>query len=96
MVDGAGNATVVWSYFNGADEVVQTAIREAGGSFTPPQQISESGAEAGFPAIDNDAAGNATAVWVRTNRHRPRRPGGLPASRRELLRTRLRSRTAAG
>ena len=66
VVDGAGNATVVWSYFNGTDEVVQTAIREAGGSFTPPQQISESGAEAGFPAIDNDAAGNATAVWVRT------------------------------
>jgi hypothetical protein len=66
VVDGAGNATVVWSYFNGTDEVVQTAIREAGGSFTPPQQISESGAEAGVPAIDNDAAGNATAVWVRT------------------------------
>ncbi len=66
VVDGAGNATVVWSYFNGTNDVVQTAIREAGGSFTPPQQISESGAEAGFPAIDNDAAGNATVVWVRT------------------------------
>jgi hypothetical protein len=66
VVDGGGNATVVWSCFNGTDEVVQTAISEAGGSFTPPQQISESGAEAGPPAIDNDAAGNATAVWVRT------------------------------
>ncbi len=64
-VDGAGDATVVWSYFNGTDQVVQTAVREAGGSFTSPLQVSESGADAGFPAIDIDAAGNVTAVWVR-------------------------------
>jgi hypothetical protein len=66
VVDGAGDTTVVWSYFDGADDVVQTAIREAGGSFTPPAQISESGSDASPPAIDGDTAGDATAVWVRT------------------------------
>jgi hypothetical protein len=66
-VDWAGNATVVWTAFDGADNVVQTAYRPAGGDFTPPAQVSESGENAGAAEIDVDAAGNAIANWLRND-----------------------------
>lgn len=64
-IDSAGNATVVWSAFNGDDNVVQTAYRPAGGSFTAPAQLSASGEDAGLAEIGVDAAGNAIATWLR-------------------------------
>jgi hypothetical protein len=64
-IDSAGNATVVWSAFNGEDNVIQTAYRPAGGSFTSPDQVSASGEDAGLPEIGVDAAGNAIASWLR-------------------------------
>jgi hypothetical protein len=64
-VDAAGNVTVVWSYFDGTYNIIQSSVREAGGEFTAPTQTSPAGKEAGLPDIDSDAAGNATAIWVR-------------------------------
>jgi PKD repeat protein len=64
VVDPAGNTTVVWSAFNGANFVIQTATRPAGGDFTPPVQVSESGENAGGASIGVDSAGNAIAAWA--------------------------------
>jgi hypothetical protein len=66
-VDPAGNATVVWTAFDGVDNVIQTAYRPAGGSFTAPAQVSASGEDAGVAEIGVDAAGNAIASWLRND-----------------------------
>ena len=66
-VDPAGNATVVWTAFDGEDNVIQMAYRGAGGSFTAPAQVSESGEDAGLAEIGVDAAGNAIASWLRND-----------------------------
>jgi hypothetical protein len=66
-IDTAGNATVVWDAFDGADNVIQTAHRPAGGSFTAPAQVSASGENAGFAEVGVDAAGNAIASWARND-----------------------------
>jgi hypothetical protein len=65
VVDAAGNTTVVFSFFDGEDSVIQSAIREGGGDFAPPVQVSESGENAGSADIGVDSAGNAIATWVR-------------------------------
>jgi PKD repeat protein len=65
VVDPAGNTVVVFSYFDGEDYVVQSAVRAAGGDFTAPAQVSESGKDANSPEIGIDAAGNAIATWIR-------------------------------
>jgi hypothetical protein len=64
-IDSAGNATVVWSAFNGEDNVVQSTYRPAGGTFASPDQVSASGEDAGLAEIGVDAAGNAIASWLR-------------------------------
>lgn len=64
-IDSDGNATVVWSAFNGQNNVVQTAYRPAGGIFTSPDQVSASGEDAGLADIGIDLAGNAIATWAR-------------------------------
>jgi PKD domain len=66
-VDAAGNTTVVFSYFDGADNIIQTVHRPAGGSFTSPAQVSASGEDAGLAEIGVDAAGNAIASWLRND-----------------------------
>ena len=66
-VDAAGNVAVVWSAFNGTDNVIQSSVREAGKEFTPPAQVSQSGEDAGGADIGMDSAGNAIATWVRTD-----------------------------
>jgi PKD domain len=66
-VDAAGNATVVWTAFDGTDFVIQTAGRPAGQDFTAPVQVSESGEDAGLADIGVDAAGNVIASWLRND-----------------------------
>jgi PKD repeat protein len=65
VVDAAGNTTVVFSYFNGEDNVIETAVRDAGGSFAAPVQVSAPGGDASSPEIGVDGAGNAIATWAR-------------------------------
>jgi hypothetical protein len=66
VVDAAGNTTVVFSFFDGEDSVIQTAVRNAGEDFTAPVQVSGSGEDADGQEIGIDSAGNAIATWVRS------------------------------
>jgi hypothetical protein len=64
-VDGQGNAIAVWSRFDGTNFIVQAAVREAGGSFGAPQDLSAAGQKAGFSQVAVDGQGYAIAVWSR-------------------------------
>jgi PKD repeat protein len=67
IIDGAGNATVLFSYFDGESNVVESTERPAGGEFSMPTQVSASGEDAGLAEIGVDAAGNAIASWARND-----------------------------
>jgi hypothetical protein len=64
-VDAAGDATAVWTRNNGSNDVVQTAIKPAGGSWGSPATLSEAGQEASEPQIAVAPSGGAIAVWAR-------------------------------
>jgi hypothetical protein len=66
-IDAAGNAVAVWTRFNGSDEIVQAAVRPAGGDWAEPDDLSAAGQDAGEPAVAIEAAGEAVAVWHRSN-----------------------------
>jgi PKD domain len=66
-VDAAGNAVVVWSRFDGANNVIQAAFRPVGGGFSAPVDLSLPGKSAFAPQIAMNAAGEAVAVWERSN-----------------------------
>ena len=66
-VDSAGDAVVVWRHLDGADYVIEAAERPAGGSWSAPLQISAAGQSAETPQLAVDAAGDAVAVWSRSN-----------------------------
>jgi hypothetical protein len=66
-VDGSGNATAVWFRSNGTNDIVQSAVRPAGGSWSAPVDLSATGRNAGAPQVAVDTSGNATAVWQRHN-----------------------------
>ena len=68
-VDAAGNATVVWSRYNGSQLVVQSSSRPVGGSWSPPVDLA-AGRLIFFPQLAVDPAGNATAVWRRVEADR--------------------------
>ena len=66
-VDPAGDAVAVWSRSDGANEIVQAASRPAGGAWTGAVDLSVAGRDAVEPAVAIDSAGNAVAVWSRSN-----------------------------
>jgi hypothetical protein len=66
-VDSAGNFVAVWRRFDGANYVIQTAERPAGGAWSGPLQLSAGGQNAEAPQLAVDAAGDAVAVWSRSN-----------------------------
>ncbi len=61
-VDDAGNATALWSRYDGAGLVVQVSTRPAGGTWSTPVDLA-SGRSIWSPQLAVDPAGNATAVW---------------------------------
>jgi len=67
-VDSAGNATAVWQSSDGTNVIIQASTKPFGGSW---QAISDDltlpGQYALNPQIAVDFAGNATAVWRRSN-----------------------------
>ena len=66
-LDAEGNAVAVWMRY-GSDPVVQATSRAAGApSFSTPRDLSAAGQDAAEPHVALDAAGNATAVWTRSN-----------------------------
>ena len=60
-IDNSGVATVVWSL----DYVIQTSTCPAGGNWSAPVALSDVTASAIYPQVVVNAAGNATAMWVR-------------------------------
>jgi len=65
-VDPQGNVFAVWTRFNGANYIVQGAVREAGsGAWQSPIDLSVAGQNAVGPQIAVDPHGNAVAVWLR-------------------------------
>jgi hypothetical protein len=67
VVDGSGNAVAVWIRSDGTNDRVQAAIRPAGGEFAAATFISDAGQNAFSPQVAVDPAGNATAVWYRSD-----------------------------
>ena len=66
-IDPAGNAVAVWARSNGTHTIIQSASRPTGGSWTSAVSLSAAGRNAERPQVGVDAAGNAVAVWMRTN-----------------------------
>ena len=62
-MDRLGNAVAVWHRSMGRDSVVQAAVRPAGGTWRPAQDLSAPGAVA-FSADVALEAGRAVAVWT--------------------------------
>jgi hypothetical protein len=61
-VDAAGNTVVAWSFFDGTDSLIHSAVRPAGGVFSEPGAISA--VDSASVELDMDSAGNAIATWV--------------------------------
>ncbi|MCA1677445.1 MAG: PKD domain-containing protein, partial [Actinobacteria bacterium] len=66
-LDAAGDAVAVWRRSNGTNYVVQAAVRPTGGAFSAPVDLSAAGQDASVPQVALDAAGDAVAVWKRSN-----------------------------
>ena len=67
-VNAAGNATAVWQRSDGTNNIIQAKTKPFGGSWQNiPDDISATGQDAFLPQIAVDAAGNATAVWQRSD-----------------------------
>lgn len=66
-MDGAGNATAVWRLSDGVNVIIQTATRPLGGVWGGLVTLSSVALGADKPEVAVDAAGNATAVWLRDN-----------------------------
>jgi hypothetical protein len=62
-VDGNGNRTVIWTRFDGSNEIVQTRTQLAGGPWSVPVDLSDAGNSAIQPRIFADAQGALTALW---------------------------------
>jgi len=63
-IDAAGNAVAVWK-LEGSNDVVQAAVRPAGGDWAEPDDVSAAGQDTGQPAVAMNDAGLAIAVWTR-------------------------------
>ena len=57
-----GTAAVVWRRFNGSNQVVQAVTRKGRDSFSEPQDLSASGADASKPEVEVQEFG-AVAAW---------------------------------
>ena len=66
-LDPAGNAIAIWSRSDGTHTIVQATVRPAGGAFGMPVDLSASGQSADWPQLAFDQAGEAIAVWQRSN-----------------------------
>lgn len=66
-VNNHGDIVVIWTRFNGANHVIQTATCPVGGRWSDPVTLSDAGQDAIQPQVDIDQDGNAVAIWVRFN-----------------------------
>jgi hypothetical protein len=67
-LDGRGNATAVWSGFNGHHYIVQAASRPApSGTWQAPVTLSATGRNAAHPQLAMNTNGTAVAGWTSGN-----------------------------
>ena len=66
-IDAAGDATVVWERSNGKEDIVEAALRPAGGIFGKAQPLSEAGESAELPRVAMSAEGDTAVGWVRSD-----------------------------
>jgi hypothetical protein len=62
-IDPAGDATVVWRYNDGTDQVIEASERPASGTFATPEVISGAGKDSFEPQVAVSGGGEAIAVW---------------------------------
>lgn len=62
-VAGNGDAVAVWSRPVGSISTIRGAVRPAGGSWQPEEDLSASGETAFNPQVVLDSGGNAVVVW---------------------------------
>ncbi len=66
-IDAGGAVTVVWTYDDGTDSLIEGATMIPGSGFSVPLPLSEPGGDAGSPAIAAAANGSLVAAWTRSN-----------------------------
>ena len=62
-LDGNGNALVVWTRYNGNNNVIQLRRRSGSGDLGPVQTLSGLGIDTYGPQVAIDRHGNAIVVW---------------------------------
>ena len=68
VIDGQGDATVIWQGSDGTNTIIQASTRPAGGSWLgTPVNLSLPGQDAQSPQLAIDVGGNVTVVWTRFN-----------------------------
>ena len=60
-----GDVVAVWQRSNGANTIIEGAVRLAGGTWQAPVELSRPGENAESPQVAIDSAGDVTAVWRR-------------------------------
>lgn len=61
-----GDTAVTWIANNGTAEIVQVAVRPAGGKFDKAVNVSSEAASAAYPQVALDGAGAPSVVWTST------------------------------
>jgi hypothetical protein len=67
--DGRGNVVAVWRELDGDRSAIRTASRSAGGGWDAGRRISPTAAATEAPQLAVDRAGNAAAIWHRSDGH---------------------------
>jgi PKD repeat protein len=63
-MNAEGDTAVTWAASNGAAQVVQVAVRPAGGTFDKAVSVSDEAANAAFPQVALDGRGDPGVVWT--------------------------------
>jgi hypothetical protein len=71
VMNASGEAIVGWVRSDGTNSRAQWSYRAQGGVFTTPQDLSAAGQNAASPLFGIDDAGNAVALWSRSNGTNP-------------------------
>ncbi len=73
VIDAGGDATVVWSQYDGRWGAIMAATRVRGGAWEKqPQRLSLPGCNSLIPFVACDAQGNVTVIWEGENGRRER------------------------
>jgi RTX calcium-binding nonapeptide repeat (4 copies) len=66
-LDDHGGAVATWLWGDGANRLVQAAVRSTDGTWSPAEQLSGPGRDASQPVVAIDGDGNALVGWIRGN-----------------------------